>query len=138
MPNHSIRKKSGHTITIDEKHTSLLEDFEKIETETIPDLESERTELKERLKTSEADNIDKKMEIKDQIRNITDQLNILRTKRKNYLLKNATYVFNYFEEKKKISIGETPNKNVLNSFFKVKVKDASGNTDGAHIHSGKY
>jgi hypothetical protein len=138
MPNHSIRKKSGHTITIDEKHTTLLEEFDTIENETIPDLETERAELKERLKTSEADNIDKKMDIKDRIRDINEQLNILRTKRKNYLLKNASYVFNYFEEKKKISVGEATNKNVLNSFFKVKTRDSSGNTDIANVNSSKY
>jgi hypothetical protein len=138
MPNHSIRKKSGHTITIDEKHTTLLEEFDTIENETIPDLETERAELKERLKTSEADNIDKKMDMKDRIRDINEQLNILRTKRKNYLLKNASYVFNYFEEKKKISVGEATNKNVLNSFFKVKTRDSSGNTDIANVNSSKY
>jgi hypothetical protein len=138
MPNHSIRKKSGHTITIDEKHTTLLEEFDTIENETIPDLENERAELKERLKTSEADNIDKKMDMKDRIRDINEQLNILRTKRKNYLLKNAPYVFNYFEEKKKISVGEATNKNVLNSFFKVKARDSSGNTDIANVNSSKY
>lgn len=138
MPNHSIRKKSGHTITIDEKHTSLLEEFDKIDKETIPELENERALLKEHLKTSDNDNIDKKMEMKDRIRDITEQLNVLRTKRKNYLLKNATYIFNYFEEKKKISIGETTNKNVLNSFFKVKVKDSSGNSDIANVNSTKY
>jgi hypothetical protein len=138
MPNHSIRKKSGHTITIDEKHTTLLEEFDKIEHETIPDLENERAELKERLKTSEADNIDKKMDMKDRIREINEQLNILRTKRKDYLLKNASYVFNYFEEKKKISVGEATNKNVLNSFFKVKTRDCSGNADIASVNSSKY
>lgn len=138
MPNHSIRKKSGHTITIDEKHTTLLEEFDTIENETIPDLENERAELKERLKTSEADNIDKKMDMKDRIRDINEQLNILRTKRKNYLLKNAPYVFNYFEEKKKISVGEATNKNVLNSFFKVKTRDSSGNTDISNVNSSKY
>ena len=138
MPNHSIRKKSGHTITIDEKHTTLLEEFDKIEHETIPDLETERADLKERLKTSEADNIDKKMDMKDRIREINEQLNILRTKRKDYLLKNASYVFNYFEEKKKISVGEATNKNVLNSFFKVKMRDCSGNADIASVNSSKY
>jgi hypothetical protein len=47
-------------------------------------------------------------------------------------------VFNYFEEKQKISVGETPNKNVLNSFFKVKVKDSSGNGDIANVYSARY
>ena len=138
MPNHSIRKKSGHIITIDEKHNMLLEEFAKIDTETIPEMLIEREDLRNRLKHIDDDKIDEKMEIKDKIRDINEQLNILKRKKKNYLLKNAIYVFNYFEEKKKISIGEATNKNVLNSFFKVKIKDSSGNADAANINSIKY
>jgi hypothetical protein len=138
MPNHSIRKKSGHIITIDEKHNMLLEEFAKIDTETIPEMLIEREDLRNRLKHIDDDKIDEKMEIKDKIRDINEQLNILKRKKKNYLLKNAIYVFNYFEEKKKISIGEATNKNVLNSFFKVKIKDNSGNIDAANINSIKY
>ena len=104
MPNHSIRKKSGHIITIDEKHNMLLEEFEKIDIETIPEMVIEREELRNRLKHIDDEKIDEKMEIKDKIRDINEQLNILKRKKKNYLLKNAIYVFNYFEEKKKISI----------------------------------
>jgi hypothetical protein len=138
MPNHSIRKKSGHIITIDEKHNLLLEEFDKIDTETIPEMEIEREDLRNKLKQINDEKIDEKMEIKDKIRDINEQLNILKRKKKKYLLKNAIYIFNYFEEKKKISIGEATNKNVLNSFFKVKVKDSSGNTDAANINSVKY
>ena len=64
--------------------------------------------------------IDKKMEIKDQIRNITEQLKKYKTIKNNYLLDNVPYIFNYFEEKKKISVGESENKIILNSFFKIK------------------
>jgi hypothetical protein len=116
----------------------LLEEFAKIDTETIPEMLIEREDLRNRLKHIDDDKIDEKMEIKDKIRDINEQLNILKRKKKNYLLKNAIYVFNYFEEKKKISIGEATNKNVLNSFFKVKIKDNSGNIDAANINSIKY
>ena len=37
--------------TIDIKHTELLNKFHKIETETIPDLEKEKEELKAKIKT---------------------------------------------------------------------------------------
>jgi hypothetical protein len=122
MPNHSIKKKriQQNNVTIDEKHSQLLDEFRTIETETIPNMESEKADLKEQLKNLREDDIDMRMEIKDQIRDLTAEIKKLKMKKNTYLLENAQYVFNYFEEKKKISIGESSNKNVLNSFFKVK------------------
>ena len=122
MPNHSIKKKriQQNNVTIDEKHSQLLDEFRTIETETVPNMESEKADLKEQLKNLREDDIDMRMEIKDQIRDLTTEIKHLKMKKNNYLLENAQYVFNYFEEKKKISIGESSNKNVLNSFFKVK------------------
>ena len=48
MPNHSTKKKRTQqsNITIDEKHTQMLNDFHIIETETIPELEETRQLLK--------------------------------------------------------------------------------------------
>lgn len=122
MPNHSIKKKriQQNNVTIDEKHTQLLDEFHTIETETVPNMESEKADLKEQLKNLREDDIDARMEIKDRIRDLTSEIKYLKMKKNNYLLENVQYVFNYFEEKKKISIGESSNKNVLNSFFKVK------------------
>jgi hypothetical protein len=124
MPNHSTskRKKGQQTnITIDEKHTQLLNEFHAVETETIPDLEQQQLMLKNQMRALDESDIDKKMEIKDQLRNIREQLKNYKTMKNKYLLNNAPYIFNYFEEKKKISAGgDSGNKNILNSFFKIK------------------
>jgi hypothetical protein len=122
MPNHSTKKKrTQHTnITIDEKHTQMLNDFHIIETETIPELEETRQILKHQSRSLDENDIDKKMEIKDKIRDITEQLKKYKSMKNDYLLNNVPYIFNYFEEKKKISTGESSNKNILNSFFKIK------------------
>ena len=107
MPNHSSKKKRGQpTITIDEKHTQMLNDFYTVETDTIPEMEQQRLVLKNQMRALDDYDIDKKMEIKDQIRNITEQLKKYKTIKNNYLLDNVPYIFNYFEEKKKISVGE--------------------------------
>ena len=102
MPNHSIKKKriQQNNVTIDEKHSQLLDEFRTIETETVPNMESEKAELKEKLKNLREDDIDARMEIKDQIRDLTAEIKHLKIKKNNYLLENAQYVFNYFEEKK--------------------------------------
>ena len=122
MPNHCTKKKriQQSNITLDEKHTQMLNDFYTVETNTIPELEQQRLVLKNQMRALDDSDIDKKMEIKDQIRNITEQLKKYKTIKNNYLLDNVPYIFNYFEEKKKISVGESENKIILNSFFKIK------------------
>jgi hypothetical protein len=122
MPNHITKNKSNQqlNITIDEKHTKMLNEFHDIDSITVPELEQKRIDLKSELRTLDDNNIDKRMEIKDQIRDIKEQLKKLKSMKNNYLLNNAPYIFSYFEEKKKISVGESDNKNILNSFFKIK------------------
>jgi hypothetical protein len=121
MPNHTSKKKKGQPlITIDEKHTQMLNEFYTVENDKIPELEQQRLMLKHQIHALDEVDIDKRMEIKDQINYITEQLKKYKTMKNNYLLKNVPYIFNYFEEKKKISVGESDNKNILNSFFKIK------------------
>lgn len=123
MPNHSTKKKRTQqsNITIDEKHTQMLNEFNKVDVDTIPQLESTRAILKKQLHALDENDIDQRMEIKDKIRDVTEQLKKYRSMKNEYLLNNVSYIFNYFEEKKKISAGgEMGNKNILNSFFKIK------------------
>jgi hypothetical protein len=123
MPNHCTKKKriQQSNITIDEKHTQMLSEFYRVDVDTIPQLENTRMILKKQLQFLDDNDIDQKMEIKDKIRDLTEQLKKFRSMKNDYLLNNVPYIFNYFEEKKKISSGgESGNKNILNSFFKIK------------------
>ena len=123
MPNHSIKKKktAPSNITIDEKHSQILDNIHSVETTQIPQLEAERAELRSHLgQLTDDDDIDVRMEIQDRIRDIGVKLKTMRALKNKYLLDNVPYIFNYFEEKKKISTGENSTKNVLHSFFKVK------------------
>ena len=66
MPNHSIKKKktAPSNITIDEKHSQILDNIHSVETTQIPQLEAERAELKSQLgEMTEDDDIDVRMEI---------------------------------------------------------------------------
>lgn len=102
MPNHSSKKKKGQPlITIDEKHTQMLNEFYTVENDKIPELEQQRLMLKQKIHALDELDIDTRMEIKDQICHITEQLKKYKTMKNNYLLKNVSYIFNYFEEKKK-------------------------------------
>ena len=106
--------------TIDKKHSQMLEQFYDDETSKIPTLISEKKALREKARTLTCDRVDEIMELKDKIDEINKDIKDLKIKKKEYLLNNSEHVFHYFEEKKKISSGETKNVNVLNTFFKVK------------------
>jgi len=121
--------------TIDEKHNELIQQFEKNESELVPQLEAEIAELKEKVKTLKSSQIDAYMEIRDKIQQKKGEIKRLRTQYKQYLLANSKHVFNYFKEKKEISVGGgKQNVNVLNSFFKIHAKTE----ESANLHSLKY
>jgi cytoplasmic iron level regulating protein YaaA (DUF328/UPF0246 family) len=65
-------------ITIDEKHTEMLNQFYIIETETIPNLETKKKDLKTQLKTLPKKQIDTVMDIKDEIHNLSQQIKQLK------------------------------------------------------------
>jgi hypothetical protein len=112
--------------TVDEKHTEMLNYFHKIETETIPALITEKTSLQAHIPTLTERQIDEYMEIRDKIQSIKQRIRALKGEKKKYLLENAKYVFDYFEQKKQISVSSNTtnqNANVLNSFFKIKSTD---------------
>jgi len=121
--------------TIDEKHTEMLNHFHTIETETIPNLITKKNILKQQLKQLPKNQIDTYMDIKDQVRNLSQQIKTLKSLKKQYLLDNSKYIFDYFEQKKKVSSGDNgQNVNVLNSFFKIKAK----NDDASTVAGTKY
>lgn len=108
------------TRTIDIKHSQMIEKFEEIENNLIPELKLKLKELKLQLKKTNYEQISDELDIKDNIFNIKKQITLLKNEKKKYFLENSKYIFNYFEEKKLISNGEKQNINVLNSFFKIK------------------
>ncbi len=142
MPNHSSKKKQPSTVnlSIDKKHAELMDEFHVIENETIPQktllLNALRTELRSFDKCS---NIDRFMELRDQISELKKELCELRKRKERYLLENVPIVFNYFEEKKRISDMSTQQtasgKELLNAFFKIKT-NTSANEDV--INNPKY
>jgi hypothetical protein len=96
---------------------------------------AEKSQLNAKIPLLKDHEIDNYMEIRDRILSIKQQIKLLRSQKKKYLLENSKYIFDYFEEKKKISSGDNnQNKNVLNSFFKIKAT----NDSASNVNSGKY
>jgi hypothetical protein len=133
----SAKKNAEKSIvnTIDEKHTELLNHFYQVDTEILPKLISDKKRLKRRLLKIPENNVDLKMEIQDRICVLSEKIAKLKPQRTNYLLDNSKYIFQYFEEKKKISSGtNNQNANVVNNFFKIKAKTP----ESSDINNDKY
>jgi|UniRef100_A0A6C0JLG0 hypothetical protein len=136
--------KTGNTIlpkyqptTIDEKHTEMLERFKDSECNKIPVIEQEITMLKDNVKKLNENQIEQFLEIRDKIKELKTELKFLKNEKKNYLLDNSKYIFQYFEQKQQISnnsVNLQSSSNVVNSFFKIKSKSP----DGANLQSEKY
>ena len=113
----SIKK---HVNTLDHKHEECISKFISDE-KLIPELKLEITKLKT-LKKHETD-ISKKLQYSDKIKSLKSRLHNYKNAHKKYLLNNSKFIFDYFEQKKNISMGISKT-TILNNFFN-KNKDNS-------------
>jgi hypothetical protein len=114
------------SITLDIKHKEFLNEFTKDENNTIPDFKIERHELKQKLIDScDELTVEQKLDIEDKIIDLTEKIRETKSKKKEYYLDNSKFIFEYFENKKSISDGNsvqasTTKSKLVNSFFKIK------------------
>jgi len=123
--NKKIKFNKKTAITLDSKHKEFLNEFNKDERDRIPELKLERQEIKYKLKNDLNLTIEQRLDFEDKIIEINDKIKYFKSKKKEYYLDNSKFIFEYFENKKDISIGNniqtTSNKTkVLNTFFKIK------------------
>lgn len=130
--NKKIKYNKKNSITLDEKHKEFLNEFTKYEYNTIPELKSEKDNLMSKLENEkETLSLEQKLDIKDRINDINVLIKELKLKKKEYFLDNSKYIFDYFENKKNISSGNSNNSStnnskktkLLNNFFKIKQDD---------------
>ena len=133
--NKHIRLNKKTTITLDTKHKEFLNNFSKDENDLIPELKLERHNIKEELKNNKNISLDQQLDLKDRIIELTDKIKEIKNKKKEYFLDNSKFIFEYFENKKNISLGnqyQNQNENkskLLNSFFKINEKIENENID---------
>lgn len=124
--------------TLDNRHKEMQLHFSNVKNIIIPNLLKEKKELTNILNKNTNSNsnnsntadqnqnknddpplpIEKQLEIKDRISDIKSTLKVHKNNIKQYYLTNSKYIFDYFENKKEISSGNTRTK-LLNSFFKI-------------------
>tara|TARA_Y100000991_G_C21967695_1_gene347728 strand:- start:269 stop:1399 length:1131 start_codon:yes stop_codon:yes gene_type:complete len=106
--------------TLDSKHEEILQNLNDDECK-LPTLENKINKLKQELNDPKT-NLDTKLDVKDEIKKLKKEIKQIKNEKKDYLLNNSKYVFDYFENKKKISEGGN-NTRVLDSFFKIKKEE---------------
>jgi hypothetical protein len=123
--NKKIKFNKKSAITLDIKHKEFLNEFSKDEN-TILDHKFEISELNKKLiENGDELNIEEKLEINDRITELKENIKERKHKKKDYLLDNSKYIFEYFENKKNISTGVksqtiTNKSKAVNNFFKIK------------------
>ena len=123
------------TQTIDEKHTEMLNRFHEIDTVLIPQLQIDRRAIKHRLANTPPAKIEMRLDLQDKLAVVQNKIRGFKSQKNQYLLDNSKYIFQYFEEKKRVSVGDNnQNTNALNSFFRIKAKTE----ERANPNSSKY
>ena len=124
-----------NTITIDGKHREFLNEFDKDENEEIPKLIEKRELLKKKIKKPSY-SLEEQLDMIDQIKNIKIEIKNIKAKKKEYFLDNSKYIFDYFENKKDISIGKdsmnhtvTTKNKAIEKLFKIKREDDETNEE---------
>jgi hypothetical protein len=138
MSTSSLAKKNSEkpsVNTLDEKHTEMLNQFYDTETNLIPKLIADKKRLKKKLAAHPDMKIEYQMDIRDKLKQLSLQIAELKSQKTQYLLDNSKYIFQYFEDKKKINSGDNnQNTHALNTFFKIKATTESS----ANLYSDKY
>jgi hypothetical protein len=116
------KKSEKNYITLDTKHKEYLDEFATNEAVVLPQLKKKIIELSQLLSTTQ--NIDKYLEICDEIDAIKSRIKEIKQKKKKYMLDNSELIFDYFENKKTISSGNdnkinTNKSKIFNTFFKI-------------------
>ena len=104
----------SENLTLDNQHDIIIDNLNK-EEKLIPIYSNRLEKLYSEYKKEE--NIEKKLEINDQIKILKNDIKLLKNKRKKYLLNNSKYIFDYFEKKKEIINIQLNDKINLDFFF---------------------
>lgn len=110
--------------TLDDTHDDFTQTFLNNK-KKIPELEERIQKLK--IKKNEPGlDISQRLAYIDEIKSLKNTLRKYKSDHTDYLLDNSKYIFSYFEEKKKVSLGRTKT-TILNDFFKIDNKNKDKN-----------
>jgi hypothetical protein len=117
-----MNKISGKNVTLDKKHTEMLDEFKYNKEVLIPKYNTEIETLEKILNNTKNKKKMDKLEItENKIKELKNAIYKLEKDRKEYFLNNSKYIFDYFEEKKNITSNVdskvSVNSSKINQFF---------------------
>jgi hypothetical protein len=130
-----IKINKKNSVTLDGKHKEMMNDFSKDEKDVIPSLKEEKRFLKQELISKDDSlTLEQKLDMNDRIQEINETIQDLKNKKKEYFLDHSKLIFDYFENKKNISEGNSSNQNnnkskLVASFFKIKEEKNNNEKD---------
>lgn len=131
-PVKKVKMSKKNSTTLDGKHREFITEFGRDESDKIPKMKQERKMLRALLAENGSEiAVEERLDIMDKIEEIGRMISGLKMKKKEYLLENSKYIFEYFENKKDISNVQLPGSSVrqcapnsktkmMNQFFKIK------------------
>lgn len=119
-PAKNIRVNKKNLTTLDGTHREFMNEFARDEYSNIPKLKQKRADILRQL-LEEGKTIDQRLDLEDIVKELDDKIKKTKQKKKEYLLDNSKYVFEYFETKKNISVCDEPKPKhaLINNFFKI-------------------
>ena len=116
--------------TLDGKHKEIIDIMQKDQFELLPLLKIEKKTIQQNLKNPNL-LIDEKLDLEDKLNEIKKKINQIVKKEKEYFLNNSHYIFEYFENKKKIvdCINKTT---LLDNFFNIKKNNNVSNDNASN------
>ena len=122
--------------SLDSKHNFFLKEFNNEQNVILPKFNIDRSLLLQQFRCPNT-NFEKKLDIKSKIKELDAKINKIKNNKKQYLLNNSRYIFEYFEDKKNISEGSTKTK-LLDLFFNIKDISDNINSNIAITNVQKY
>ena len=104
--------------TLDGKHEEHQCRFASNKQTLIPKLQKQKSALLNNLANNNLE-VEKRLEIKDEIKYLKKEISKLQQSEKNYYLDNSKHIFEYFESKKEIATGNSK-PTMLDGFFNLK------------------
>ena len=129
-----IQVDTKSTTTLDSKHSTICEGFE-MDAQKIKDMKKEKKRLMKQINNDDL-KLSLKLDYQDRVTEIKKEIKFLENRKTQYFLDNSKLVFEYFEEKKKISEVGTEKSDThatqrVNSFFKIPDKDSGDSSQSA-------
>jgi hypothetical protein len=133
-------KQNGHKPslnTIDEKHTDMLRQISAVDSDIIPKLNAEKEKLKSYIRTLHTNQISEYLDARDRINEIRTEIRNHKKESKDYMLNNAKYIFDYFEQKQQISnkMEKSQNMSSVNTFFKIKSTNPTSDNEASNKYA---